>query len=109
VGAITVRIDIRVGHFFEGIYCWLDNIICYLPENLFYNTPAPGIVLFMNKAKPKKRQGKVLLVNASQIFEKSDPKNYIPDEGIKKIADTLKNWEEVFVKLARRAVNQAKK
>ena len=68
--------------------------VLYLPENLFYNTSAPGIVLFLNKAKSKDRQGKVLLVNASQIFEKGDPKNFIPDEGIEKIADTLIHWKE---------------
>ncbi len=72
----------------------LIEAVLYLPENLFYNTSAPGIVLFLNKAKTKAQQGKVLLVNASQIFEKGDPKNFIPDEGIEKIADTLKNWKE---------------
>jgi len=68
--------------------------VLYLPENLFYNTTAPGIVLFLNKAKPKAQQGKVLLVNASRIFEKGDPKNFIPPEGIDRIADTLLHWKE---------------
>src|SRR5690242_9387713 len=68
--------------------------VLYLPENLFYNTTAPGIVLFLNKAKPKARQHRVLLVNASQIFEKGDPKNFIPPEGIQRIADTLIGWKE---------------
>ena len=45
-----------------------------LPENLFYNTTAPGIVLFRNRDKPRARQGKVFLVNASQVFEKGAPK-----------------------------------
>jgi len=66
----------------------------YLPENLFYNTTAPGIVLFLNRAKPKTRQGKVFLVNASQVFEKGDPKNFIPDDGIQRIVDTLIGWKE---------------
>ncbi len=73
----------------------LVESVLYLPENLFYNTSAPGIVLFLNKAKPKTRQGKILLVNASQIFEKGDPKNFIPDEGIQRIADTPIAWKEV--------------
>ena len=72
----------------------LIESVLYLPENLFYNTTAPGIVLFLNKAKPKARQGKVFLVNASQVFEKGDPKNFIPDEGIQRIADTLIGWKE---------------
>ena len=72
----------------------LVESVLYLPENLFYNTTAPGIVLFLNKAKPKERRGKVLLVNASQVFEKGDPKNFIPDQGIQRIADTLIQWKE---------------
>ena len=68
--------------------------VLYLPENLFYNTTAPGIVLFLNKAKPKARQGRMLLVNASQIFEKGDPKNFIPEAGISRIAATLIGWTE---------------
>ena len=72
----------------------LIESVLYLPENLFYNTTAPGIVLFLNKAKPKARQGKVFLVNASRLFEKGDPKNFIPPEGIARIADTLIGWKE---------------
>ena len=72
----------------------LVESVLYLPENLFYNTTAPGIVLFLNKAKPKDRQDKVFLVNASQIFEKGDPKNFIPDAGITHIAETLIGWKE---------------
>ena len=52
--------------------------VIYLPENLFYNTTAPGIILFLNKAKPKERKGKLFLLNASREFAKGDPKNYHP-------------------------------
>lgn len=72
----------------------LIESVLYLPENLFYNTTAPGIVLFLNKAKPKARRGKVFLVNASQVFAKGDPKNFIPPEGIQRIAKTLIRWKE---------------
>jgi len=72
----------------------LIESVLYLPENLFYNTSAPGIVIFLNKAKPKDRRGKVLLVNASQVFEKGDPKNFIPEAGIQRIADALIGWKE---------------
>ena len=68
--------------------------VLYLPENLFYNTTAPGIVLFLNRAKPEGRKGKVLLVNASQVFDKGDPKNFIPEGGIQRIADCLIGWQE---------------
>jgi type I restriction enzyme M protein len=42
----------------------------------------------------KTRQGKTFLVNASQVFEKGDPKNFIPDAGIQRIVDTLIGWKE---------------
>ena len=71
----------------------LIESVLYLPENLFYNTTAPGVVIFINKAKPKARKGKVFLVNASLVFEKGNPKNYISDEGIEQIAATLKSWK----------------
>jgi type I restriction enzyme M protein len=45
-------------------------------------------------AKPTPRKGRVFLVNASQIFEKGDPKNFIPDAGIQRIAETLIAWKE---------------
>ena len=69
--------------------------VIYLPENLFYNTTAPGIIVVLNKAKPKERQGKLFLLNASREFTKGDPKNYIPDDAIARIADTFKTWNEV--------------
>jgi len=69
--------------------------VIYLPENLFYNTSAPGIIIFLNRAKPADRKGKLFLLNASNEFEKGDPKNYIPDEAVIRIADTFKAWREV--------------
>jgi type I restriction enzyme M protein len=68
--------------------------VIYLPENLFYNTTAPGIILFLNKDKPKERQGKLFLLNASREFAKGDPKNYLPDDAILRIAETFKSWRE---------------
>lgn len=68
--------------------------VIYLPQNLFYNTSAPGIIVVLNKAKPKERQGKMFLLNASREFVKGDPKNYIPDDAITRIADTFKAWRE---------------
>jgi type I restriction enzyme M protein len=68
--------------------------VIYLPENLFYNTSAPGIILFLNKAKPKEQKGKLLLLNASREFAKGDPKNYITEEGIGRIAETFRDWRE---------------
>jgi type I restriction enzyme M protein len=83
----------------------LIESVLYLPENLFYNTTAPGIVVFLNKAKEAERRGRVLLVNASQVFEKGDPKNFIPEAGIQRIAEALIQWrqEEKFCRVVEQA------
>jgi type I restriction enzyme M protein len=68
--------------------------VILLPENLFYNTTAPGIIIVINKAKPENRKGHILLINASKLYEKGRPKNYLPDEAIQKISDIYLNWKE---------------
>jgi len=69
--------------------------VLYLPENLFYNTTAPGIIIFLNKNKPAKLKGKIFLINAAKEFIKGDPKNYINDEQVKKIVKTYMTKKEV--------------
>jgi type I restriction enzyme M protein len=68
--------------------------VIYLPENLFYNTTAPGVILFLNNDKPKERQGKIFLLNASREFAKGDPKNYLTDDAILRIANSFIAWSE---------------
>jgi len=64
----------------------LIESVILLPDNLFYNTTAAGVIMTLNKSKPGSRRGKVLLINASGEFQKGRPKNFLPDEAIRKIA-----------------------
>src|SRR6266498_1871777 len=59
--------------------------VILLPDNLFYNTAA-GIIIVLRQSKPKDRNGKIVLVNATREFRKGTPKNYLTDEAVKKIA-----------------------
>lgn len=67
--------------------------VVLLPENLFYNTSAPGIILLLNREKPAGRRGRILLVNASAYFVKRKPKNVLTDEGIAAVAGVYRAWE----------------
>lgn len=69
-----------------------DQVECVilLPENLFYNTPAPGIILVINKAK--RHPGEILLINASKLFNKGRPKNYLAEEHVEHIASIYQSW-----------------
>ncbi|HOV91013.1 MAG TPA: N-6 DNA methylase [Syntrophorhabdaceae bacterium] len=66
--------------------------VLLLPENLFYNTTSAGIILVINKNK--KQKDNVLLINASKLFEKGRPKNFLPDSAIKQIAKIYLHFKE---------------
>ena len=67
--------------------------VILLPENLFYNTSAPGIILLLNRSKPKERKEQMLLINLSQYFEKGKPKNILTDEAIAAATEVYQAWE----------------
>ena len=66
--------------------------VILLPENLFYNTTSAGIILVINK--DKKHKEKILLINASNLFEKGRPKNFLPDYAIEKITEIYRSFKE---------------
>ena len=67
--------------------------VILLPENLFYNTSAPGIILLLNRNKPAERNEQILLINLSQHFEKGKPKNVLTDEGIDAATEVYQVWK----------------
>ncbi|XRO76865.1 N-6 DNA methylase [Methanocaldococcus sp. 10A] len=76
----------------------LIEAIILLPEKLFYNVTAPGIVMILNKNKPEERKGKILFINASLEFEKHPDVrrlNRLGEENIDKIVEVYENWEDV--------------
>lgn len=71
---------------------YIEGVIL-LPENLFYNTPAAGIIVILNKRKPASKQGKVALLNASQRSTKGKPKNHIVDSDVLELAQLYQTGE----------------
>jgi type I restriction enzyme M protein len=67
--------------------------VILLPENLFYNTTAPGVVIVLARGKPASRKGQILLVNASAHFRKEKPKNVLTEQGIREVAEVFRRWE----------------
>ena len=71
----------------------LVESVILLPDNLFYNTSAPGIILVVNRNK--KRPNEILLVNASDKFSKGRPKNYIDETThVPFLSNIYHNWVE---------------
>ena len=69
----------------------LIDAVLLLPENLFYNTTAPGIVMLLNRRK--RHPGEILLINASKLFSKGRPKNFLEDQHITRLADVYHQWK----------------
>ena len=82
--------------------------VILLPDNLFFNTSAPGIIMVMRNVAPtgpRDRAEEILLINASNLREKGNPKNFLAEEHIQQIADLLLNWqaEDDISKIVKRA------
>ena len=67
--------------------------VVLLPENLFYNTSAPGIVLLLNHNKAEEHKEQILLINLSQHFEKGKPKHILTDDAIDAATEVYQAWE----------------
>ncbi len=77
----------------------IDGVIL-LPDNLFYNTSAAGIIIVLSKRKPSTRKDKIVLVNASRRVGKGRPKNYIPEDDIRPIAAAFLKGQPVESEVA---------
>lgn len=71
---------------------WIEAVVL-LPENLFFNTSAPGIVMVLNQSK--RHPGEILLINASKLCAKGRPKNYMEPEHMRRVAEAYHNWQDV--------------
>ncbi len=72
----------------------IDGVIL-LPDNLFYNTSAAGVIVVLSKRKPEARKDKIVLLNASKRVGKGRPKNFIPAEDIRLVATAFGKGEPV--------------
>jgi type I restriction enzyme M protein len=77
----------------------IDGVIL-LPDNLFYNTSAAGVIVVLNKRKPTARKDNIVLLNASRRLKKGKPKNYIPEDAIRPLAAAYLKGEPVDGEIA---------
>ena len=85
----------------------IDGVIL-LPDNLFYNTSAAGVIVVLSKRKPAARKDRIVLLNASARVKKGRPKNFIPEDDIRPLAAAFLKGESVEGELAVITKEQAK-
>ena len=86
----------------------IDGVIL-LPDNLFYNTSAAGVIVVLSKRKPAARKDKIVLLNAGKRVGKGRPKNFIPEEDIRLLAAAFLKGELVEGEVAVITREQAEK
>ena len=69
--------------------------IISLPPDLFYGTTIPTCLLVINKKKPEKLKGKVLIINADAEYGEGKNQNFLRPEDSEKIVWVFDNIEEV--------------
>jgi type I restriction enzyme M protein len=77
---------------------WLEAIVA-LPDQLFYNTGISTYIWVLTNRKPKKRRGKVQLINAVDLFQKmrkslGNKRNELSPEHIATIARTFGDFRK---------------
>ncbi|AQX14513.1 XRE family transcriptional regulator [Tessaracoccus lapidicaptus] len=82
--------------------------VILLPDNLFYNTSAAGIIVILNKRKPAARKGKIVLVDGSTAFTKGRPKNYLAADAVIDLARKFIDGEPIVGAVARITLEDAK-
>ncbi|HEX5074444.1 MAG TPA: N-6 DNA methylase [Gemmatimonadaceae bacterium] len=63
----------------------IDGVVL-LPDNLFYNTNAAGVIIALSARKPPARKDRIVLLNASNHVGKGRPKNFIPADQVRPLA-----------------------
>jgi len=77
----------------------IDGVIL-LPDNLFYNTSAAGVIVVLSNRKPAARKDKIVLLNASRRVQKGRPKNFISEDDIRPLAAAYLKGEPVEGEIA---------
>jgi type I restriction enzyme M protein len=77
---------------------WLEAIVA-LPDQLFYNTGISTYVWVLTNRKPKRRRGKVQLINAVDLYQKmrkslGNKRNELAREHVDRIAQSFGDFEE---------------
>ena len=83
--------------------------VILLPDNLFYNTSAAGIIIVLSKRKPEALINKIVLLNASRRFRKGRPKNFMPEDDIGPLAAAFSKGQPVEGEVAVITSEQAAK
>ncbi len=72
----------------------LFEAIIGLPENLFYGTGIPAVILVLSRNKPEERRGKILFIHAAEGFEAQTNQNVLRLEDVDRIVKAFRTYKD---------------
>ena len=72
----------------------LFEAIIGLPENLFYGTGIPAVILVLNRAKPDARRGKILFIHAAECYEAQTNQNVLRPRDVDRIVEAFRAYRD---------------
>jgi type I restriction enzyme M protein len=73
----------------------LIEAVVVLGENLFYGTPIPAAILFINRDKPVERRGCVLIVDGEKDIVEGKNQHKLSDENVERLACAVLDFQDV--------------
>ena len=74
----------------------LVECVVALPEKMFYNTGAPGCLIFLNRNKIAEKKNKILFVYAAEDYEKLSNMNQFRPKDIERVVKTYDAFKDVI-------------
>ena len=71
----------------------LVEAVIQLPTDMFFGAAIPACWLILNRTKSETRRGRLLFIDASELFERVDTKNVLRDEHIDRVVDAFKSGD----------------
>lgn len=73
----------------------LVEAVIQLPLDMFYGAGIAACYLVLNRAKPAERAGKVVFIEASELFERTNTKNVLLPEHIDRIVEGFETEADI--------------
>ena len=73
----------------------LEAVIA-LPGGVFYSTGVSACILYLNNHKRPERSGKIILIDASNIYTPQRAQNIMTEEDVQKVFDLYSDYQDVI-------------
>lgn len=73
----------------------LVEAVIGLGQNLFYGTGIPAAILMLNRAKPKAREGKVLIVNGEKEIVENGGNTMLAESNVRALTSAFQRFDDV--------------